>query len=272
MIDKTLFPLNMSYMTKTRLTRKQTELLAQAERQEPVTIYQLAKDIGRPYRRVHDNVQKFAEMELVRLEKTKVKNRDATWVISNGIHYQRLLRLNDMESLGVKGLVGVAQKLTKVLEPYGVVIGGICGAMHGIERFVCDVDMATDLKPEKVVELLKQRGIEAKILTGDVFEPLPWVILGECDGIRFQVLSAKNKGVQLDDVLEKLGMRIASVNDFITSKCMSGGQQDMYDVAVLILQDRELEMFAMQQAGSHGSQEKLITWLADEQLKTNYSS
>jgi len=262
----------MSYMTKIRLTRKQAELLAQAERQEPVTIYQLAKDIGRPYRRVHDNVQKFAEMGLVRLEKVKLNNRDATWVISNDVHYQRLLRLNDRESLGVKGLVGVAQKLTKALEPRGVVIGGICGAMYGIERFVRDVDIATDLKPGKVVELLKQRDIEAKVLTGEVFEPLPWVILGECDGIRFQVLFAKNKGVHLDDVLEKVGMRIASVNDFIASKCMPGGQQDMHDVAALILQDRELEMFAMQLAGSHGCQEKLIAWLADEKLKTSYSS
>lgn len=86
----------MSYMTKVMLTKKQKVLLTQAERKNPVTIYQLAKDVGRPYRRVHDNVHKFAEMGLVTLEKVVVNNRNATLVISNDIYYQRLRRLDDM--------------------------------------------------------------------------------------------------------------------------------------------------------------------------------
>jgi len=36
----------MSYITKVKLTRKQRELLAQAELQEPQTIYALANMLG----------------------------------------------------------------------------------------------------------------------------------------------------------------------------------------------------------------------------------
>lgn len=86
----------MSYMTKSVLTKKQEELLKQAERHDPVTIYQLAKAVGRPYRRVYDNVQMFAQMGLVTLEKIRMNNRAATLVISNDIYYQRLRRLDDM--------------------------------------------------------------------------------------------------------------------------------------------------------------------------------
>ncbi|MFQ5581581.1 MAG: hypothetical protein ACE5F3_03015 [Mariprofundaceae bacterium] len=83
-------------MTNNRLTRKQRELLTQAQQQEPVTIYQLAKAVGRPYRRVHDHVKEFAAMGLVTLKQTTINNRHATLVISNDIYYQRLLRLDDM--------------------------------------------------------------------------------------------------------------------------------------------------------------------------------
>ncbi len=83
-------------MTKQGLTNKQRELLELVERREPVVIYQLAKDIGRPYRRVYDNVQKFVEKGLVELKRVKINNRDALLVISNDIYYQRLRRLDDM--------------------------------------------------------------------------------------------------------------------------------------------------------------------------------
>lgn len=86
----------MSYMTKVKLTRKQRELLAQAELQEPQTIYALANMLGRPYRRVHDHVQQLAAMGLVSLKQKKINNRNATLVISNDIYYQRRLRLDDM--------------------------------------------------------------------------------------------------------------------------------------------------------------------------------
>lgn len=83
-------------MTKVKLTRKQRELLARAELQEPQTIYALANMLGRPYRRVYDHVQQLAAMGLVSLKQKKINNRNATLVISNDIYYQRLLRLDDM--------------------------------------------------------------------------------------------------------------------------------------------------------------------------------
>jgi predicted transcriptional regulator len=87
---------NMSYMTNKGLTRKQNELLKQMHQDMPLTIYQLAKAVGRPYRRVHDHVKQFAAMGLVTLKQATINNRKATLVISNNIYYQRLLHLDDM--------------------------------------------------------------------------------------------------------------------------------------------------------------------------------
>lgn len=83
-------------MTNEMLTRKQRELLTLTERREPLTIYQLARAVGRPYRRVHDHVKRLAALGLVTLKQTTINNRNATLVISNDLYYQRLLRLDDM--------------------------------------------------------------------------------------------------------------------------------------------------------------------------------
>ncbi len=167
-------------------------------------------------------------------------------------------------------LTTVTRKLLAILEPHGVVIGGVCGMMHGVERFTRDVDLATDLLPEKVILILGD--IEAEIQKGDALDPLPWVIKGVCDGIEFQVLPAKSVGVSLENSVVQVELRIASEEDFITSKCIAGGQQDLHDVAVMALQNKGLKWFAMQQANTHDCRDKLDGWLEDERLKARYGS
>lgn len=169
-------------------------------------------------------------------------------------------------------LVAVARKLHGVLQPHGILIGGICGMMHGIERFTRDVDLATDLDAEKVMMLLKNEGIEAETNVGDSFDRLSWVIKGVCDDVEFQILFAKDIGIDLSHGELKLELLIASEEDFITSKCIAGGQQDLHDVAVLTLLKPALKDFIEQQAEQYDCQEKLQAWLYDERLLSRYGN
>jgi len=167
-------------------------------------------------------------------------------------------------------LVAVARKLHGVLRPHGILIGGICGVMHGIERFTRNVDLATDLNAEKVVGLLKNEGIDAEIRFGDALDRLSWVIQGVCDDVEFQILSAKDIGIDLSNGELKLGLLIASEKEFIVSKCIAGGQQDLHDVVVLMLLKPMLKDFVMRQAVQYSCQERLQAWLNDERLLSRY--
>ena len=82
----------MAYMTK--MTRKKRELLAEIERSESLSIYQLAKRTGRNYRRVYDHVQEFAAAGLVQTREEIHNGRKISMVESE--YHQRLNRLNDM--------------------------------------------------------------------------------------------------------------------------------------------------------------------------------
>lgn len=272
----------MSYMTNLMLTRKQMALLMKAERQEPVTIYQLAKDIGRPYRRVYDNVQKFVEKGLVELERVKINNRDALKVISSNPYYQRLIGLDDMyataldlsasEKGTLSSISSVVRKLSSILNSHGAILGGVCANLHGIEKYEKVVEFAVDLSAKKMMQLLNQEGIYATLNSNDSGKNSTWVISGDCDWISYQIVPADSVGVNTDDAIEEIGIRIASEKDFITSKCIAGGQQDLHDVAVMVLQNKGLKWFAMQQANAHDCRDKLDRWLKDERLKARYGS
>lgn len=272
----------MSYMTKDGLTKKQRDLLVLSERQEPVTIYQLAKKAGRPYRRVYDNVQKFVEMGLVELERVKVNNRDALKVTSSNPCYQRLVRLDDMYTASLelsasekrvsRPISSVIRKLSSILNSHGAILGGVCANLHGIEQFEKVIEFAVDLPAKKIMQLLNQQGIHALLNSNDSGNSLAWMLHGECDGISYQIVPAGPAGVNTGDAIEEIGIRIASEKDFITSKCIAGGQQDLHDVAAMVLQNKGLKWFAMQQANAHDCRDKLNAWFEDERLKTRYGS
>jgi len=167
-------------------------------------------------------------------------------------------------------LTDTARILYEALKPHAVVIGGICAGMHGVERFTRDIDMATDLKSDQVVAALHQAGISADVVRGDIFDPLPWVIQGVHDGIPFQVLPAGSIGVDPKKAMVQVGIGFASEQDFIVSKCIAGGQQDLHDVAVLVLKRPDLLAFAEAQAEERGCRDKLDSWLSDRRLRSRY--
>jgi predicted transcriptional regulator len=87
-------------MTFTRSSSKRKDLERSILRCSPTCIYQLAKNVGRPYRRVHDQVHALAEAGLVTLQPVLRNNRKTTLVISNDPYYQRLQRLDDLYDAG----------------------------------------------------------------------------------------------------------------------------------------------------------------------------
>ena len=168
-------------------------------------------------------------------------------------------------------LTDTARILYGALKPHAVVIGGICASMHGVERFTRDVDLATTLESDQVIAALHQVGIAAEVVRGGALDPLPWVIKGSHEGIPFQVLPAGRIGVDPDRAVVRVDIGFASEHDFIVSKCLAGGQQDLHDVAVLALIRPDLLPFAETQADAHGCRDKLDAWLDDQRLRSRYS-
>jgi len=82
----------MAYMTK--MTRRKTELLAEIEKSPPLSIYQLANQCGRNYRRVFDHVKELAAAGLVNV-RPDVRNGRKVCIVES-IYQQRLQRLDEM--------------------------------------------------------------------------------------------------------------------------------------------------------------------------------
>jgi len=164
-----------------------------------------------------------------------------------------------------------ARRLLEFLDPEGVLIGGICAAIYGVERFTRGVDIAAHLDPETVVHRLREAGIEAVVRRSAEPGDLPWVVHGEAGGIDFQVVPAAEVGLTPGAFAMKAGLRVADRDGFITSKCIAGGQQDLHDVAVLCLLDPKIEPRAREVAAAHGALAKLESWLNDRRLRQRYT-
>jgi len=164
-----------------------------------------------------------------------------------------------------------AARLLEILDPDGVLIGGICGALYGVERFTRDVDIAAALAPEEIVRRLREAGITADVRRSSEPDDLGWVVRGQLEGIAFQILPAAETGVDCAACEVKAGLRIAGIRDFIAGKCMAAGQQDMHDVAALCLVYPELEDFCRETAAANGCLKKLESWLSDRRLRQRYT-
>jgi len=165
-----------------------------------------------------------------------------------------------------------AARLLALLDPEGVLIGGICGAVYGVERFTRDVDIAADLDPEEIMQRLQQAGIASDVRRSSEPGDLSWVVHGQFEHIDFQVLPASETGISTGMFEIRAGLRVADIRDFITSKCIAAGQQDMHDIAAICLMQPTLAAFSRDCAAHHGCLQKLESWLDDRRLQQRYLS
>jgi len=163
-----------------------------------------------------------------------------------------------------------AARLLALFDPEGVLIGGICGAVYGVERFTRDVDIAADLDPDVIVQRLQDAGIASDVRRSSEPGDLSWVVHGQYESIDFQVLPASETGISPGQFEIRAGLRVAEIRTFITSKCIAAGQQDMHDIAAICLMKPELELFSRDCAAAHGCLTKLESWLGDRRLQQRY--
>jgi len=76
------------------MTRRKRELLAEIEKSLPMSIYRLARQTGRNYRRVFDHVKELAGAGLVKIRPDVRNGRRVSMV--EGIAWQRLQRLDEL--------------------------------------------------------------------------------------------------------------------------------------------------------------------------------
>ncbi len=164
-----------------------------------------------------------------------------------------------------------ARRLLDLLDPESMLIGGLCAAMHGVERFTRDVDIASGLQPEEILRRLKKAGIKADIRTNHDPGDLAWVITGEIGDIEFQILPTADTGLRNAKIEIHASLRTPDVISFIRSKCLAGGQQDMHDVAALCLMHPQLLETALELAEAHGCGKALENWLNDARLQRRYT-
>jgi len=164
-----------------------------------------------------------------------------------------------------------AHRLLDILDPDAVLIGGICGAIYGVERFTRDVDIAADLEPETIIQRLKDAGIDAAVRYSNEPDDLSWVVECLFEGIEFQVLPASETGISRGLFEVKAGYKVPDIHSFMVSKCIAAGQQDMHDVAALCLLYPELDSAGRELAAKYGCLEKLESWLSDRRLLQRYA-
>ncbi len=171
-------------------------------------------------------------------------------------------------------LLQAAAKIARALGgDHLVIVGGLAGFLHGVDRYTTDVDLATDLTSEEVAGRLAEIGLATTVHAGAADDPLPWVAEAEIDGVPVQILpiGAIGADVGAHPLLEEYGLRLVSAQGFIRSKCYAGGHQDMLDVAVLVLKNPPLAEYARDEARRHGGLDLLNRWLSDRRILAKYA-
>ena len=132
----------------------------------------------------------------------------------------------------------------------------------GYVRGTLDANSFRRTIPGRSLSSLRKNGIDCLPTWGDPGDSRPWVVRGEIEGVRFDILpQIAGTRVERGTPLPGLGVRVCSVSDFIALTCYAGGPQDLMDVANLISVRPDLREEALQIAGDSGISHRLLPFL-----------
>lgn len=169
-------------------------------------------------------------------------------------------------------MMGDIEELSKVLGNTTAVIGGIAVNAWGFSRNTGDVDFASALSPQILLERLLSLGIAARLRTGDPDDPLPWVVAGHYRQTGFQIIpnmSGIDFGASI--VLPGTEVRIVDLEGLIRTKIYAGGPKDLWDVANLVLMYPDALNMALEEAKKHQLENRLREWISDTKNRVKES-
>lgn len=132
----------------------------------------------------------------------------------------------------------------------------------GYVRGTLDADFISKDDPGQILSSLRKNGFDCLLTWGDPEDPRPWVVRGDIEGVRFDILpQIAGTRVERGTPLPGLGIRVCGVSDFIALTCDAGGPQDLVDVTNLISVRPDLREEALQIAGDSGISHRLLLFL-----------
>ena len=86
-------------------------------------------------------------------------------------------------------LIRCAHAVASAIGPQScALIGGLAMSAFGYVRGTTDVEFIAEGSPQEIVSILSAHGIYSEIRSGEVGDPLLWVIVGYAEDIKFDIL------------------------------------------------------------------------------------
>ena len=163
-------------------------------------------------------------------------------------------------------LIRCAHAVASAIGPQScALIGGLAMSAFGYVRGTTDVEFIAEGSPQEIVSILSAHGIYSEIRSGEVGDPLPWVIVGYAEDIKFDILPQMvNTQVKNGVFIEELGLTVCSLKDLIALKCYAGGPQDLLDVANLVEVRPDIRSATLILAKEHGVLAKVTRLISRE--------
>jgi hypothetical protein len=166
----------------------------------------------------------------------------------------------------------VAVRLGGLLPEKHALIGGLAVGIHGYVRATRDVDFVVLADSKDLREHLASQGVAAQLRRGDILEgDIPWVLFGEWEGVRFDILPPavpidweRREWVKLGEG----GVLVVDVASLIRLKLRAGGSHDLFDLAHLLRRHPDQRAKALEVAVSYGQRDRLEQYLRDKSLRS----
>ncbi len=164
-----------------------------------------------------------------------------------------------------------AGRLATALGESALLVGGLAVMAWGHVRATEHVDFICRLEPDEIRRRLVNLGTACEIRRRDLAAgDIPWVVRGELDDVKFDVLPAIIPIDRASAVEIELGevspLMVVGLVDLIRLKLRAGGPKGLWDVAVLLRIHPDQESAARREAGRLGIAEELDRWLADPRI------